>query len=196
MEHTSAGISGLLPMAAIAGCAFADSGGSRSGGGTLGGGGVAYVGEPPACFAPGTRILLADGRTLPVEKLVVGDLLRSGPEAHEQARVAEVINDFAADWVRLELTDGTVLEVTAEHLIWIDGKGWTAARNIQPGEFVFNRADERVGVASVEAIQQNRPLVTVRLEGDVALYAEGILVHDQCGWWTPPDDAEIREDRP
>ena len=39
-----------------------------------------------------------------------------------------------------------------------------------------------------EAFEAEQPLVSVRLLGDVSMYAEGILVHDQCGWWTPPGD--------
>ena len=65
---------------------------------------------------------------------------------------------------------------------------YAAARNVQVGDAVLSDSGQRIRVVSAEAFRVEQPLVSVRLRGDVSMYAEGILVHDQCGWWTPPGD--------
>jgi hypothetical protein len=181
------GFSSFEMAFAAFGCLFADAGGGSSSDDIGGDGGTAYSGGGPTCFAPETLAMLADGRQLAVGKLVQGDVLRCGPEDHETATVAEVITGYAARWVVLGFGNGTSLMVTDEHLIWIDGQGWMAAQNIRTGDYVLAVDGQRVKVVSAERVEEDRPLVSVRLSGDVALYANGILVHDQCGWWTPPD---------
>jgi hypothetical protein len=56
------------------------------------------------------------------------------------------------------------------------------------GDFVFTADGRRLRIAEVQIEEVDRPMVSVGLGGDQALYANGILVHDQCGWWIPPDD--------
>ncbi|MDF7800708.1 FG-GAP-like repeat-containing protein [Pontiellaceae bacterium B1224] len=182
---------GVLELAVLIGCAF--EGGGDGGGGNYSGpsnsGGTGYGTGGPVCLAPETLVLLADGRQLEASQLAVGDVVRSGVEDHETAEVADVIHGNGMNWITLGFEDDPeqTLSVTSEHLIWIDGQGWVAAQNVRAGDAVLTDADQRLRVVSVEASKGERPLVSIRLRGDVAMYAEGILVHDQCGWWTPPD---------
>ncbi len=140
--------------------------------------------------------MLDSGQQVAIENLVQGDVVRCGQEAHETAKVAEVITGFASRWINLEFDDDSILplSVTAEHPIWIDGTGWTPALAVQVGDYIFTSEGKRVEVLSSTLIKENRPLVTVRLEGDLALYANGILVHDQCGWWAPPIESTSQEE--
>ena len=186
--------SDMMKVAVMIGCAFADNGGGGDGGGGGGGGGTSYGGSAPACFDPSTRVLLASGETVIIDTLAVGDRIKSGLEDHETAEVAEVVRGTASHWVRIWFDDdpNDDLLVTAEHLIWVDGagKGWTAAQNLSVGDRVVTSSGARVKVAKLEEIQEDRPLVTVRLNGDIALFANGVLVHDQCGWWAPAKTTE------
>ncbi|WP_372808456.1 hypothetical protein, partial [Pontiella sp.] len=191
-EWGNAAPPGLYELAIIIGCGLADSSGSGSGGpggGPSTGGGTAYGSGSPVCMAPDTSVLLADGQRLEASLLAVGDRVRSGSEEHEVAVVAEVVHGTGAHWITLGFEDDPEqpLTVTDEHLVWIDGTGWVAAKNVQVGDAVFTDGGLRIQVVSVEAFEEERPLVSVRLNGGNAMFAEGILVHDQCGWWTPTD---------
>jgi hypothetical protein len=184
---------GALELAVLIGCAFDGSGGN--GGGNYSGpsnsGGTGYGTGNPVCLAADTMVLLADNRRIKASQLAVGDQVRSGLEDHEIAEVAELIHGTGVNWITLGFEDNPeqTLTVTDEHLVWIDGKGWEAARNVQVGDAVLTDGGLRIKVISSEAFEAERPLVSVRLRGDVSMYAEGILVHDQCGWWTPSGDA-------
>lgn len=186
LEHTSQGV---LVYAAAFGCLFADGGssGGNDDGGSSGEGGAF---EGGGCFAPGTLALLEDGRQVAIENLVLGDRVRCGVESHELAEVSEVITGTASRWVEMKLSGTLVssLSVTDEHLLWVDGKGWTAAQALVVGDPLFNAEGEQVNVLSARAVEEDRPFVTVRLKGDFAFYANGVLVRDQCGWWIPPDE--------
>jgi hypothetical protein len=194
----------VMKAAALIGCAF-DGGGGGGGDGGSGGpdnsGGTSYSGGGPVCLEPGTGVLLASGETIAAAKLAEGDWVQSGLEDEDVAQVAEVLRDVAHNWIVLRFADDPEqpLTVTDEHLIWVDDvtKGWTAARNMAPGDWVLTSEGARIEVVGVERIAEERPFVSVRLRGDVAMYAEGILVHDQCGWWTPPkDEAQGKEVAP
>jgi hypothetical protein len=138
-------------------------------------------------------VLLADGQRIEACRLAVGDLVRSGLAKREVAEVAEIVHGVGSHWVSLAFEDDPeqLLTVTSEHLVWIDGLGWTAAGHIQVGDMVFTDGGMRIEVVAVTAFEEERPLVSIRLSGDSAMYADGILVHDQCGWWTPPDHGMI-----
>ncbi|VGO16047.1 hypothetical protein PDESU_04637 [Pontiella desulfatans] len=193
----------VMKAAALIGCAFA-GGDSGPGGGSLPGGnsgGTAFSGGGPPCLAPDAAVLLANGETIAAAKLAEGDRVKSGVAEEAVAEVAEVLRGVAHNWVVLSFADDPeqTLSVTDEHLVWVDAatKGWTAARNVVPGDWVSTSAGTRVEVVGVERIAEERPFVSVRLRGDVAMYAEGIMVHDQCGWWTPPkDEAQGKEVAP
>jgi hypothetical protein len=194
----------VMKAAALIGCAFDGGGGGGGDGGSGGpdnGGGTSYGGGGPVCLEPGTGVLLASGETIAAAKLAEGDWVQSGLEDEDVAQVAEVLRDVAHNWIVLRFADDPEqpLTVTDEHLIWVDDvtKGWTAARNMAPGDWVLTSEGARIEVVGVERIAEERPFVSVRLRGDVAMYAEGILVHDQCGWWTPPkDEAQGKEVAP
>ena len=182
----------VMKAAALVGCSFADDGGSDHY--EPGTGGTEYSSSAPACFDPSTRVLLASGETVTIDQLAVGDQVKSGVEDHEIATVAEVIRGTASHWIRITLEDDPEdgLLVTAEHLVWVDAtdKGWTAAQNLAVGDTVVTFSGARVKVAGIETMNEERPLVTVRLRGDIALFANGVLVHDQCGWWAPSKTTE------
>jgi len=180
-------------LAAI-GCLGRNSGGG--GGGGSGKGDAAFSSppdDPPTpvgaegCFAPGTLILLADGSRVPVEHVMVGDLVRCGWREGDVAEVCDTLTGTAPRMVRIVFAtpDGgeslAPLEVTREHYVWIDGKGWTAANAVQVGDAVFTADQQRVKVSAVGILEGESDYISLRLREDIALFANDILVHDFCG---------------
>src|SRR5207244_10912714 len=74
----------------------------------------------------------------------------------------------------------TVL-TTDEHLFWVDGKGWVPALNLLVGEYLFNEYGERVRISANQRLNGTAEVYTLKLRGDTAFYANGVLVHDLCG---------------
>jgi len=67
----------------------------------------------------------------------------------------------------------------------VDGRGWVEAAKLRAGDWLFHEDGHRVQVTASMALGQSRRVYTFRLSGDSAFYANGVLVHDLCGWWTP-----------
>jgi hypothetical protein len=71
----------------------------------------------------------------------------------------------------------------------VDGKGWLMAAQLQAGQWLFNDQGRRVQITASERIPEPMLVYNLKLRGDVAFYANGILVHDLCGAWSPDGPA-------
>lgn len=144
----------------------------------------------PECFAAETRVLLADGRFKTINEIKTGDVVRTGRESFNIAPVAETHTRLteAGRAIRFELASGKCadeLHTTDEHLFWVDGHGWTPAIQLKKGDWLFNEKGQRLHITSNERIREPLQVYTFKLQGDTAFYANGVLVHDLCGNWTP-----------
>ena len=94
-------------------------------------------------------------------------------------------------------TDSTAtLRPTAEHRIWVDGKGWTAAVDLQIGDWVFREDGRRMEVIANRPLAGPAAVCTFRLSGDSVFYANGILVYELCGAPLPNQSPVMREVAP
>ncbi|MER5748595.1 polymorphic toxin-type HINT domain-containing protein [Streptomyces sp. NPDC002088] len=96
------------------------------------------------CFLPGTRVLMADGGSLPIEKVAAGDLVRAtDPETGETAarRVTQQIvtqyddKYLAALTIRGPTGERAELSATYEHPFWSTNlHAWVPAQDLRPGD--------------------------------------------------------------
>ncbi|AEV85250.1 Extracellular matrix-binding protein ebhB [Actinoplanes sp. SE50/110] len=109
-------------------------------------------------FTPQTRVLLADGRAVPIAAVRVGDLvLATDPETGVTA--AEPVTDLHRNLdtafadVRIGGRHGDqAVHTTAHHPFWNAGtRQWTDAGALQPGDTLLGRG----GPATVTAVQQH-----------------------------------------
>ncbi len=166
---------------------FGDGGGGGGGGGPAQNGVGKYGMGGPECFAAGTQVLLANGQHKAIELIQTNDIVRTGERTDALGVVTEVHSRLSdkVRAIRLESSEGagTVVRATSEHLFWVDGKGWTPARDLTTADWLFNEAGQRVRVAANDGLKQALRVHTLRLRGDFAFYAGGVLVHDMCGVW-------------
>jgi hypothetical protein len=113
-----------------------------------------------ACFAAGTPLLTPDG-SKPIEDFRVGDLLLSASEDDpagpiEPRRVEEIFQRVSA-MVEVRVC-GRSIRTTAEHPFYVQGKGWTAAAELVPGD-LFRSHDG--GWNPVESINPTGEVATV-----------------------------------
>jgi hypothetical protein len=163
---------------------FSSSGGGGGGGGDRHNSGT-YNAAGNGCFTGETQVMLADGTRVPINQLRQGNVLRTGTDHRETAEIREVYELESSDvhLLRLRGESGVTsdLRVTGEHMVWKDGAGWTAARELAPGDWLHNRKGEMIEIVSAQSLPGRHPVFTLQLKGNNTFYAGGVLVQDLCG---------------
>ncbi|WP_375504210.1 polymorphic toxin-type HINT domain-containing protein, partial [uncultured Jatrophihabitans sp.] len=140
------------PMTA-GGLARATMGGALTGGvaGGVSSGATLTKVSRTACFVAGTQVLLADGTAKAIEDIKVGDeVVAADPETgatHPKPVVDTYVHDDVETWL-VETSTGRVTS-TAEHPFWVDGRGWTPVRELQPGDKLVDAEGVRVEIVAV-----------------------------------------------
>lgn len=183
-----------------------DSGGSsRSKGGSGGSGdsGKADGGDGGSCpvgnsLVPGTKVLMADGTTKPIEEVKAGDMVVATDPETDGTRIetvtAEINGEGLMHLVKVVIdTDGDKGENTAEvtatdgHPFWVPELGqWLDATDLQPGQWLRTSAGTFVQIAAIERWTTPGTTVHNLTVGDTHTYyvlagATPVLVHN-CGW--------------
>lgn len=116
-------------------------------------------------FKPGTRVLMADGSTKPIEKVKVGDkVIATDPRTGKtsvQTATATIVGKGSKDLVRVTLTvhDGsaakaktTTVTATAGHPFWVPSlREWVDAGELKPGQWLQTSSGTWIQIGSVEA---------------------------------------------
>lgn len=86
-------------------------------------------------FAAGTLVFTANG-LIPIEQVTIGQQVLSRNERNYADRPQAVTHTMnrQASAFQLLTTEGGSYRVTPEHPMWLQGKGWTPAEQIQPGD--------------------------------------------------------------
>jgi hypothetical protein len=121
------------------------TGGGDANGGTSCPGGSCMVGSK--CFVAGTLVLTESGPQA-IETIPAGtEVLTRDPEtgANEWQPVVRTLRNVSKALVRLTLEDGEgeseELELTPSHPLFVDGRGWIAAGELEPGRDLLVSAD-------------------------------------------------------
>ncbi|MGW1883987.1 polymorphic toxin-type HINT domain-containing protein [Streptomyces sp. NPDC001970] len=158
--------------------------------------------KPTTCpvrhsFLPGTPVLLADGRRMPIERVQVGDqVLATDPytgrtEARPVEQAITTYDDKHFTRLTVRATGGpAVLTVTDTHPFWLTDQGrWVDAGDIRRGSTLRNEDGVPLPVLGVSRFTQQQTThdLTVR---DIHTYyvvaaASGILVHNNDGATKP-----------
>jgi RHS repeat-associated protein len=93
-------------------------------------------------FAPGTPVLMPDGTRVPIDQLQVGDLVQTQDPVTGQASAQPVLDVIVGQGdkhlidIAYETPAGvsSTLTATANHPIWVEGKGWTYASQLTAGD--------------------------------------------------------------
>lgn len=105
-----------------------------------------------SCFVAGTEVQTARGLRK-IETILPGDLVLSKDIATGELCFKPVIAPTTrkpAKTVILKVDDDTI-HATTSHLLWVCGKGWTKAGDIQAGELLHSAAEPAVVIGSTPA---------------------------------------------
>lgn len=136
-------------------------------------------------FEPGTLVTLADGARVPIESLTVGDLVQAMDpvtgETTAQPIVTVIIGQGDKHMVDLSIDGlGQPLRATANHPLWVDGRGWVDAEDIHVGDRVRIVG---AGLAAVKAMHDRgwlsgHTLYNLNIANVHTYVADDVLVHN------------------
>ncbi len=132
------------------------------------------------CFVAGTPVETMSGPR-PIEAIQVGDQVLSQNAATGELSfqpVVRVHHNPPGRTLRVELSSGDSIGCSVYHRFWRAGRGWSMARELQPGDVLRGKAG-LVSVRSVKSDEAGR-LFNLDVSGSRTFFAgkTGLLVHD------------------
>lgn len=137
------------------------------------------------CFTAGTRIHTEKGFKA-IETIKPGDRVWSeNPETNSKAlkKVKKIFVRGKDSLIRLAI-NGEVIETTDEHPFYVEGRGFTAAKELKAGDEVRLEDGTAARIESSETRQLDRPVKVYNFEvEDYHTYyvsEQKVLVHNTC----------------
>ena len=147
------------------------------------------------CFVAGTHVETEDGPA-DIETIEVGDWVwAADPETGVEGprRVLSLFRtpDVPVLQVTVETRLGReteVIETTAEHPFWVEGRGWVKGGELQTGDELRDIDAGALLVRSIAETQRRETVFNLEVEGVHTYFAGrlGVLVHNSCGSFKPP----------
>ncbi|MCG8924057.1 polymorphic toxin-type HINT domain-containing protein [Lentzea sp. CC55] len=149
------------------------------------------LGGEPDCnsFMPGTKVLLADGSSKPIEEVNTGDEVLATDEktgkSSARAVVGTIVGVGMKNLVEITVNGGDKVTATDEHPFWLpEQKRWVYAKELQIGSLLQNSAGSWVQVDAIRA--WTAPERVYNLTVDVyhtyyVLAGEISLLNHNCG---------------
>jgi hypothetical protein len=135
-----------------------------------------------SCFTAGTRVLMADGRSLPIELVRAGDKILAYDDATGKTAMKPVSRLFVHP-----LTSGLVsldhgrVTTTLDHL-FKTGSGWVNARDMRSGDVLTMASPSNAlglgTVSSIEVLDGTATTYNLEVEDFHTYFVNGFLVHD------------------
>lgn len=169
--------------------------------GVVGGEGGSSSGAGPCCFIAGTKILMANDSRKNIEKVKIGDLVKSYNEKTgklENKRVYKIDTPMHDDMIVIEFENGVKNTNTKDHPYYVKGKGWCSynpkltlkrykikAKKLEKGDKVlYYNKDKLKKIKLLRIKEKNGEVQTYNLGGvkdNHNYFANGILVHNKDG---------------
>lgn len=134
--------------------------------------------EKGGCLAAGAEILLADGTTKPIEKMLVGDevLTFNDPVSREltSGRVEEVVEHLVGEYMIIN----EKTKITPEHQVFANNHFIDAGR-LKVGDWLWSPNKEKIIIRSIEIKKQLIKVYNLRIEPQHTYIADGFWVHNQ-----------------
>jgi len=103
------------------------------------------------CFTSGTKVLTDEGEK-PIEEIEVGDKVLAKSDETGEVAYKEVVGLFQkqADEIYKVYVGDEVIEATAEHPFWLDGKGWTEVKDMNVGNLLVSSDGTKLAIDKIE----------------------------------------------
>ncbi|RJE91288.1 hypothetical protein D3P07_04335 [Paenibacillus sp. 1011MAR3C5] len=103
------------------------------------------------CFTAGTKVQTDEGEK-PIEEIAVGDRVLAKSDETGEVAYKEVVGLFQkqADEIYNVHVGDEVIEATAEHPFWLDGKGWTEVKDLKVGDLLVSSDGSKLEIDKIE----------------------------------------------
>lgn len=138
-----------------------------------------------ACFAKGTKVLMAGFAKKNIEDVKLGDvvLTRESEKSSKlvEAKVIKVFAPHPSDYLiinqKLKLTEG--------HVIFASGK-WIYAKDLRIGDYMLDPDNNKIKITSIEKSKETVNVYNLEVEHYRTFFANGFYVHNlkaEQKWW-------------
>jgi len=143
---------------------------------------------PLHSFVAGTRVLMADGSSKPIDQMQVGDKVKAtdatSGQTSDREVVATIVHTDEGDMTRLSVAGGTI-DATSWHPVWVEERGdFTKIGDLKAGEHLRSSDGTRPVVTDVQRYAQIQLVYDLTIDGihtyHVAVAGTPVLVHN-CG---------------
>ncbi len=132
------------------------------------------------CFTADTKILMADGSYKAIKDIKIGDMILTKSHAYSLELVpAEVTNTISHE-VSEYLVINEDLEVTAEHVVFVNGK-WDLAGNVKIGDSLQNKDGVEIKVSSIRQVFEPVTVYNFEVKEKHTYFANNFYVHNDKG---------------
>jgi hypothetical protein len=137
--------------------------------------------QKKSSFLAGTPVLTPEGLK-PIESLKVGDWVWSRSDldfTDEPQRILKTFGRIAPAYLRLTLETNTTIEVTAEHPLWQQGRGWQEAKVLTLYDPIATKVEDLL-VLKREVINQSVQVYNLSIENTPSYFAgnDSLWVHN------------------
>ncbi|MCR8845337.1 polymorphic toxin-type HINT domain-containing protein [Paenibacillus sp. SC116] len=103
------------------------------------------------CFTAGTKVLTDEGEK-PIEEIEVGDKVLAKSDETGEVAYKEVVGLFQkqADKIYKVHIGDEVIEATAEHPFWLEGKGWAEVKDLKVGDLLVTSDGTTLAIDKIE----------------------------------------------
>ncbi len=133
--------------------------------------------SPPTCFLASTPILMADGKTLPIEKLKKGDEIMAFDE-ETKTLVKDKVKEFFVHSADSYLIINNRLRVTPNHPVYSNGK-WVEIGKLKKGDTLFNSQGKTEIIKEIKPVHQKVQVYNIEVNPYHNYFADGILAHNK-----------------
>lgn len=146
---------------------------------------TSYGAEGGGCFAPETKILMADGSRKNIEEVKIGDSILTRKNERDPKLVKAKVSGLHRAEVDGYLIINGQLKITPNHILFANNE-WKPAGDIQIGDTLINEEGKSVLVDSIEWQLGKYDVYNLEIENNHTFFAENVWVHNNKG------DAEPR----
>ncbi len=131
-----------------------------------------------SCFLAGTKILMANGQTLPIEKVKVGDFVMAFDEKTKTLK-KDRVKEFFEHKSDKYLIINERLKLTENHPVYSQGK-WIEIGKLQIGDSLLNSKGESETITSIREVKEKVKVYNLEVNPYHTYIAEGVVVHNKA----------------
>lgn len=129
------------------------------------------------CFTGETQILMADGTTKAIKNIKEGDVVLTKLNEYSSELVPAEVKGSVSHFVSEYLVVNEDLEVTPEHIVFVNGK-WLAAGDIKYGDSMLGKNGEEIKIFSIRKVVEPVWVYNFEVEDQHTYFANGFYVHN------------------